>query len=251
MFQSLLSGIGLLSAIDAGSLGIAEIDRDFDFQHIDVVPVFREFLHAAADDLGLLLGELEPFLVPSAGVVSDELQEEGNIVGDALGADTLDPGMLAIVDRFLLEGSVVEQDLDGVGAHLLDAADRSIGQQVRQTAGSRIVIAGFLVGQQQPGTRVPSLGRAQTPNRIEQDRAGVRREDLRYGELEFAHHVVGHIGLVDALAGGDRFLQRSPLVHGGGGDHAPRVGESLHICEFPGAEFHDCFHCIRADNLVP
>ena len=86
--------VGLLSAERLGAFDELHVHRHFDLQHVDAVAVFAELAHALGDDLRLLLGVLEALLV-GAFFVADELEEERDVVGAALVADALDPGMLA------------------------------------------------------------------------------------------------------------------------------------------------------------
>ena len=73
-------------------------DGDFDLEDVDVVAGLAELGHGAGDDLRLLLRVGDGLLVAAVGVVADELEEEGDVVGEALVADALDPGVLEIVD---------------------------------------------------------------------------------------------------------------------------------------------------------
>ena len=84
--------------------------------------------------------------------------------------------MLLIVLR--IERRVVEQDLDAVGAGFLQPAHRPVVEQVGQPPGARLVVAGLLVGQQQPGILRPALAGREAPFRIEQDRARVLGQHL-------------------------------------------------------------------------
>ena len=58
----------------------------------------REHLHALLHDLRLLPGVLETAFVAALRIVADNLEEERDLVGLALGADALDEGVLHIVD---------------------------------------------------------------------------------------------------------------------------------------------------------
>ncbi len=77
---------------------------DLDLEDVDAVTLLAELGHGAGDDLGLLLGVGEGLLIAALGVVADELEEEGDVVGAALVADALDPGVLEIVDGGLFVG---------------------------------------------------------------------------------------------------------------------------------------------------
>ncbi len=97
-------GVGLLALEGARAFDEGHLDGDFDLEDVDVVAGLAELGHGAGDDLGLLLGVLERLFVAAVGVVADELEEEGDVVGEALVADALDPGLLEVVDAALLEG---------------------------------------------------------------------------------------------------------------------------------------------------
>jgi hypothetical protein len=85
--------------------------------------------------------------------------------------------VLEIVDVRLLEGGVVEQDLDAVGSGFLQAAHGPDIEQVGQAAGSVGVVAGLLVGEQE-ALAVAVLGCGQAVLRVEQDGRGVLAEDV-------------------------------------------------------------------------
>ena len=73
-------------------------------------------------------------------------------MGDALGPDALDPGMFQVVDVGLLEGRVVEEDLNAVRAGFFQAVNRPVVQKVGQAARRGRVVACLLVGEQEAGT---------------------------------------------------------------------------------------------------
>ena len=120
-------------ALGAGD--VFHVDGDFDFEDVDAIAGLGELLHAAGDDGGLLAGVLDGLFVAAVLVVADEFEEEGDVVGAALVADALDPGVLDVVDAGLVEGGVVEQDLDAVGAGFLEAANAPEVEQVGKAAG--------------------------------------------------------------------------------------------------------------------
>ncbi len=181
---------------------------------------------------GFLSGVGEGLLVAAVGVVADELEEEGDVVGEALVADALDPGVLEVVDGGFFEGRVVEEDLDAVGAGFLEAADAPDVEEVGEAAGGGGVVAGLLVGEQEAGV-VAVLGGFEAVLGVEQDGGGVTGEDLGDEGLELAEIV----GVDDAAAlVGEGLLEGSALVHGGGGDDAAGVGDGLEACEFSGGE---------------
>ena len=115
-------------------------------------------------------------------------------------ADALDPGVLDFVDLGRIERRVVEQNLDAIGSRADEAADGPDVEQIGQTAGARVVVAAVFVGEQQAGVLRASARGGQTVFGIEQDGAGVRREDARDGGLEFLEHLRGDVLLVDALS---------------------------------------------------
>ena len=202
-----------------------------------LVSVLAELGHGAGDDLGLLEGVAEGFLIAALDVIADEFEEEGDVVGDALVADALDPGLLVVVDGGLLEGGVVEEDLDAVGAGFLQAADAPEVEQVGQTAGGGGVVAGLLVGEEE-ALAVAVLGGGKAVLRIEEDAGGVLGEDVGNECLEL-FEIVGVSGGTALL--GERLLERAALVHCGGGDDAPVIGDGFQSCEFSWCQlFHWC-----------
>ena len=95
-------------------------------------------------------------------------------------------------------------------------------QQVRQTSRSCFVVSSFLISQQQPSILCPALGGGQSPFRIEQYSAGMRRENFCDQRLEFFHHGVANFA---TFFFGQRFLQRPALIHSSSRDHASRIGD--------------------------
>src|SRR4029077_21039080 len=89
------------------------VHRHFDFEHVDTVARFAELPHTLSDDLRFLPGVLEALLVRTF-LVADKLEEVGDVIGAALIADALDPGVLFVVHVLGIVGSVVEQNLDAV-----------------------------------------------------------------------------------------------------------------------------------------
>ena len=59
-------------------------------------------------------------------VVTDELQEERDLVGFAFGAHSLNKSVLDVVDVLLLERRVIDENLNGVGAEILDPLSREV-----------------------------------------------------------------------------------------------------------------------------
>ncbi len=101
-------------------------------------------------------------------------------------------------------------------------------EQIGKAAGARVVVAAVLVGEQQAGVFRPGARRREPIFGIEQNGAGVRRENARDRGLELLEHGGGDVLFVDALFLGDGALERAALVHGGRGDHAALIGYRLH-----------------------
>src|SRR2546427_33579 len=152
-------GVGLLTGVGLGTLDELHIDGHFDFHYINAVTVFGELPHALDDDLRLLFGKVEAFLIYTF-FIADELEEKGDVVGAALVTQTLNPGVLLVVDFLAVEWSVVEQDLDAISASFLQTADRPVVEQIRQASRTSLVIPGFLIGEQQASVLGAQIGRA-------------------------------------------------------------------------------------------
>src|SRR5258708_5070317 len=99
------------------------VHRHFDFEYVDTIAWFAELPHALGDNLRFLFGILRSLLVRTF-LVADKLKEVGDVVGAALVANALDPGMLLVVHVLGIGWSVVEQNLDAVGARLFQAFRR-------------------------------------------------------------------------------------------------------------------------------
>ncbi len=141
----------------------------------------------------------------------------------------------------LLERRVVQQDLDAVRARLLQPPHRPHVQQVGQPSRRRRVVARLLVGQQQP-LAMPVLGRRQPVLRVQQDGRRVLAQHIRHQRLEVFQVLA--CGGRSALLG-QRLLQRSALVHGGGRNHAALIRDGLQSCEFSGGQLHGAiFSCV-------
>ena len=230
MLQGLGAGVGLLALEGLGAFDELHHDGDFHLEDVDVIAGLAELGHGAGDDLGLLLGVGQGLLVAAVGVVADELEEEGDVVREALVADALDPGLLEVVDVRLLEWGVVEQDLDAVGAGFLQAADGHTSSRSGRRPGGVGVVAGLLVGEQQ-SLAMAVLGGGQAVFGIEQDGRGVLAEDVGDERLEVFEVLAG--GGRSALLG-EGLLEGAALIHGSGGDDAALVGYGLESCEFSG-----------------
>ena len=110
----------LLAFVGLGAFDELHVDRHFDLQHVDAVLVLGELGHGRLHDLGLFLCVLQALFI-GAFFVSNELEEEGNIVGAAFVAKALHPGMLDVIDLLRIKRRVVQQDLDTVRSGFLQA----------------------------------------------------------------------------------------------------------------------------------
>ena len=118
--MSLGTGVGRLALEGLGPGDERHLDGDLDLEYVDGVASLAELGHGAGDDLGLDLRVGERLLVAAVGVVADEFEEEGDVMGEALVADALDPGLLEVAPMWdFLEGGVVEEDLDAIGSGFL------------------------------------------------------------------------------------------------------------------------------------
>ncbi len=142
--------------------------------------------------------------------------------------------MLDVVDGLGVKGRVIDQNLNGVGAPIGDALARNVRQQVGQTSGLGVVVAGFLVGEQQACVGRARLGGFQAEFGIEEDGGSVRRQNARDGGFEFRHHVPRDVFRADALGRGQGFLQAAPLIHRRRRNNAVLVGQLLHVLELTG-----------------
>jgi len=70
---------------------------------------FAELFHAASHDLGLLFCELDSLFVDSL-FVSHEFQEERDVGSLTFATNSLDPGMLHVIDFRRIEWRVVEKN---------------------------------------------------------------------------------------------------------------------------------------------
>ena len=197
----------------------------------------RKFRHAFCDDVRFLAGKTNSLLV-AALFVADELEEKWNVDSNAFRADALDPRMLVLIDRGRVERRVVEQNLDAVRARGYEAADGPDIEKIGQAAGTRVVIAAVFVGEQQTGVLRARKRGGQAVFGIEEDGAGVRRENLHDGGLEFLEHLRGYGILVAAFFLGNGTFQRTALVHGRGGDHVAGIRYRLEALLFSWREFH-------------
>src|SRR6266702_1187118 len=221
VLQSLGASVGLLALESFGAFDELHDNGDLDLEDIDVVARLAELRHGAGDDLRLLLGVGEGLLVAAIGIVANELKEEGDVVGKALVADALDPGLHEVVDVGLLEGGVVEEDLDAIGSGFLQAADGPDVEQIGQATGGVGVVAGLLVREEE-AFAVAVFRCGQAVLWVEQNGGGVLAEDVGDQCLEDFEVMAGGFG--SALFG-EGLLERSALIHSGSGDNAARVGD--------------------------
>ncbi len=156
-------------------------------------------------------------------------------MGAALVADALDPGVLDVVDAGLVEGGVVEQDLDAIGSGFGEAANAPEVEQVGKAAVGGGVVAGLLVGEEE-AFAVAMFGGGEAVLGIEEDGGGVAGED--FGDEGFEDFEVVAVGGGAALLG-EGFLQGSALIHGGSGDDVALVGDGLEACKFSGRDLHE------------
>jgi hypothetical protein len=226
VLQGFGAGVGLFAFVGLGAFDEGHLDGNFDFEDVDVVAGFAELGHGAGDDFGFQFGVGEGLFIAAVDCVADELEEEGDVVGDALVADALDPGLLEVVDVGFFEGGVVEEDLDAVGSGFLETANAPDVEEVWQAAGGGGVVAGLLVGEEE-ALAVALLGGGEAELGVEEDGGGVFGEDGGDEGLE-DFKVVGVGGCSTLL--GEGLLQGAALVHGGGGDDAAVVGDCFESC---------------------
>lgn len=225
------AGVGALSGEGAAAFDEFGVDGEFDFEDVDAVLGFRELGHAGGDDFGLLFGVFERFFALAGGVVADEFEEEGEVFGGALGADAFDEGVFDFVDFGVFGGGVVDEEFDGVGAPVLDAADGDVVEEVGEAAGAGVVVARGFVGEEEAAMRVAGGGGGQAVFGVEEEGGGVGAEDGGDGGFELLKHGRGGVGA-------EGFGETAALVHGGGGDDAGVVGERLDVQFFTGSEDH-------------
>src|SRR5579862_8285263 len=143
--QCLGARIRLLAFVDGAAFNEFGVDRHFDFQDVDEILGLGKFRHASGDDFGLALGVCQTLFIAAGGIVSHEFQEERNIVRHTLGADAFDERVFDIVHLWVVEGRVVNQNLDCVGAPVDDALHGYMRQQIGQSAGLGVVVAAGFV----------------------------------------------------------------------------------------------------------
>src|SRR5450755_1542707 len=185
----LLLAVGRLAAEGLCACNELHVNRHFDLENVHAVAVFGEFFHAPGYDQGLLLGVLKALFV-GALFIADEFQEERNVVGAALVAQALYPGMLLVVYILGIEWRVVKQNLDAIGAGVFEALRGPMVEQIAQTAGASLVVSRLLIGEQQAGILGAALGGGETPLGIEQNGGGVWGQNFADQRFEFFHHGV-------------------------------------------------------------
>src|ERR1700730_9393267 len=220
MVDRFFLAVGLLPAETLHALDELHIYGHFDLQHVDAVAVFAELAHALGNDVRLFPGVFQSLLV-RALFVADKFQKEWNVIGAALVADALNPGVLFIVHILRVVRRVVEKDLHAVGTRFLQSARGPVIEQVAESSGTGLVISGFFIRQQQSRVLGAAFRGRQSPLRIKQNRAGMRRQNFGDQRLEFFHHGVADFA---ALFLAEGFLQRAALIHRRGGDYTFFVG---------------------------
>jgi hypothetical protein len=193
----------------------------------------------------LLLRELQALFVGTF-FVPDELEEERDVVGAALVADPLDPRVLDVVDVLGVFRRVIEQNLDAVSAGFLEPFHRPLVEQIRQPPRTGLVVAGLLVRHQQAGFARATLARRDAELGIQQNRARVAREYLGDEDLELFERPGVDVA---AFFLGQRFLERTPLIHRRRCDDAPRIRHGLHSRKLPRCELHDRFSLCKRVSL--
>src|ERR1700733_1168541 len=79
----------------------------------------------------------------------NKFQKEWSVRGDAFRADTLNPGVLNVIDVRRIKRRIIEKNLDAVRAIGHQAANRVMVQKIREPSRLRVVVAAILIGQQQ------------------------------------------------------------------------------------------------------
>ena len=97
--------------------------------------------------------------------------------------------MLDVVDLVRIEWRVVEKNLDAIRARADEAANGPDVEKIGQAAGAGVVVAAVFIGEQQAGIGGAGACCGQAVFGVEQDRAGVRSEYARDGDLEFLEHL--------------------------------------------------------------
>jgi hypothetical protein len=138
----------------------------------------------------------------------------------------------------VLEGRVIDQDLDGVRAPIHNALHRNVRQQVGQAAGLGVVVSAQLIGQQQAGVAAARQARFQAELGVEQNGAGMRRQHPGDGRLELAHHFGRDLFLIHAARRRQGLLQTAALIHGRRRDDAGLVRKRLHVLQLTFGHFH-------------
>ena len=192
----------------------------------DVATECRQAACRAHDDVATVLAaQLRGRLVHGE---AERLQEERQVVVGA-GLGDLDEQLL-LLRGVLRVGVVVEQELDGVGAHALRLGDAPVRQQAADPRRGGPGVAARLDGHDEAGGAGQravrdGLGRAQLG--IEQDAAGRAHEGAHDGPLDLDEALVGHRGrvvrpehapqVVAVIEGQDR----QPARVGGAGIQSP------------------------------
>ncbi len=143
---------------------------------------------------------------------------------------------LRSLTRGLLEGGVVEQDLDAVGSGFLQAANAPYVEQIGQAARGRGIVAGLLIGEKE-ALAVAVLGGGKAKLGVQQNGGSVAGEHLGHKRLEYFEIVC--IGGCSALLG-EGLLKRAALVHRRGGDDATCVGDGFESGKLTWGQLRHC-----------
>ena len=201
--------VSLLSAETLYALNKLHIHRNFHLQHVYAIPILAELAHALGHNLRLFLRVFQTLFI-RAFFVTNKFQKVRNVIGPALIANALHPRMLLIVHFLGIERSVIKQNLHAVRARLFQPPRRPVIQQISQPPRPGLVVTRLFISQQQPRILRPPLRSRQSPLRVEQYRAGMRSQYFGHQYFELFHHGVADF---PALFFGERFLQRSALIH--------------------------------------
>ena len=136
----------MLSGIDLRPIHELHVDRNLDFQNIDPIALLAELFHAIKDDLRLLLCVIQALLVCTF-LISNKLEEKWDVIGPALIANALHPGMLLVIDVLGIVRRVIEQNFHAIRARLFQPPGRPKIEQIRQAAWTGLVVPGFFIRQ--------------------------------------------------------------------------------------------------------
>ncbi|SRR5258707_15126229 len=106
-----------------------QVYGNFQLEYINTIAWFGKLPCQSPDLLRFRLSESQALLVPDAITVADDLQEERDIIGVALRANTLYEGMFHVVDRQVIVGIIVDQHFDGIRSGFGKSGYRPFGIQ--------------------------------------------------------------------------------------------------------------------------